>query len=135
LPAPHPQDVLIATFKTKMHTISPQVTETMLEAIELAERDFRGLVIWQPGDPFSAGADLQAMLPAFMQGGAKALEPAEKQMQQLALRLRYARVPTVAALAGRALGGGCELAVHCARRVAHMETYIGLVEVGVGLVP
>jgi len=135
LPAPHPQDVLIATFKTKMHTISPQVTESLLAAVDLAEQDYRGLVVWQPGDPFSAGADLKAMLPAFAQGGPAALEPVEQRMQDLSLRLRYARVPTVAALAGRALGGGCELAIHCARRVAHLETYIGLVEVGVGLVP
>jgi len=135
LPAPHPEDVLIATFKTKMHTIGPAVTDTLSKAVGMAESDFRALVIWQPGDPFSAGADLQAMLPAFMQGGPKALEPEERRLQELAMRLRYAQVPTVAALAGRALGGGCELAVHCARRVAHLETYIGLVEVGVGLVP
>src|SRR3546814_6616817 len=56
-------------------------------------------------------------------------------MQAMSMRLRYAQVPVVAALAGLALGGGCELSVHCARRVAHFETYIGLVEAGIGLVP
>ncbi|MEI2415783.1 3-hydroxyacyl-CoA dehydrogenase/enoyl-CoA hydratase family protein [Orrella sp. JC864] len=135
LPAPHPADVLVASFKTKMHTISPQVTRGLLQAIEQAEAGFRGLVIWQDGQPFSAGADLKAMLPAFQEGGPQALEPEERRMQELALRLRYAQVPTVAALSGLTLGGGCELAVHCASRVAHLETYIGLVEVGVGLVP
>jgi 3-hydroxyacyl-CoA dehydrogenase len=75
------------------------------------------------------------MLPLFMSGGVKAVEPEEKKMQDMMLRLRYAQVPTVAAVSGMALGGGCELAVYCARRVAHLESYIGLVEVGVGLVP
>src|SRR5690606_39344419 len=86
-------------------------------------------------DPFSAGADLKAMLPAFMSGGVKAVEPIQKEMQDMVMRLRYAQVPVVAAVAGLALGGGCELAVHCARRVAHLESYVGLVEVGIGLVP
>src|SRR3546814_2665758 len=85
--------------------------------------------------PFSAGADLKAMLPACAQGGAAAVEPIEREMQDMAMRLRYAQVPVVAALAGMALGGGCELSVHCAKRVAHFETYIGLVEAGIGLVP
>src|SRR6185312_8110292 len=93
------------------------------------------LVIGQVDDPFSAGADLKAMLPAFAEGGAAAVEPIEREMQDMVLRLRYAQVPVVAAVAGLALGGGCELSVHCAKRVAHFETYIGLVEVGVGLVP
>ncbi|WP_454692345.1 3-hydroxyacyl-CoA dehydrogenase/enoyl-CoA hydratase family protein [Achromobacter aloeverae] len=134
-PAPGRQDVLIASFKTKMHTISPAVTVGLLRAIDLAEARYRGLVIWQDGEPFSAGADLQAMLPAFMQGGAAAIEPMERDLQRVAQRMRNAQVPTVVALAGLALGGGCEIAVHASARMAHMETYIGLVEVGVGLVP
>jgi 3-hydroxyacyl-CoA dehydrogenase len=128
-------DVLIASFKTKMHTISPAVTEGLLRAIDMAEAGYRGLVIWQQGVPFSAGADLQAMLPVFMAGGADAIEPMERQLQRVAQRMRNAQVPTVVALAGLALGGGCEIAVHASARVAHLETYIGLVEVGVGLVP
>ena len=128
-------DVLIASFKTKMHTIGPGVIDGLLQAVDLAERDCKGLVVWQPGGPFSAGADLQAMLPLFMSGGAKAIEPQERKLQQAMLRLRYAEVPVVSALAGLALGGGCELALYSARRVAALETYIGLVEVGVGLVP
>jgi 3-hydroxyacyl-CoA dehydrogenase len=118
-----------------MNTLGGTVVEGLMRAVELAERQYRGLVIWQATEPFSAGADLQSMLPTFMSGGAKAIEPEERRLQDLAMRLRYAQVPTVAALAGMALGGGCELAVHCTRRVAHLETYIGLVEVGVGLVP
>lgn len=135
LPAPHPQDVLIVSFKTKMHTLSPGVVRGLVKAVELAEASYQALVIAQTGEPFSAGADLKAILPLFEQGGVAAVEPIEREMQDMVLRLRYAQVPVVAALAGLALGGGCELSVHCAHRVAHFETYIGLVEVGIGLVP
>jgi 3-hydroxyacyl-CoA dehydrogenase len=135
LPAPHPQDVLIASFKTKMNTLGPDVVHGLDHAVTVAERQYRALVVGQLEDPFSAGADLKAMLPAFMAGGPKAVAAMQREMQAVMLRLRYAQVPVVAALAGLALGGGCELAVHCARRVAHFETYIGLVEAGIGLVP
>ncbi len=128
-------DVLIASIRTKVHAIGPGVIAGLLKAVELAEREYRGLVIWSPDDPFSYGADLQAMLPVFMSGGAAAIGEAEKALQDAMLRLRYAQVPTVAAIANMALGGGCELAAYCARRVAHLESYIGLVEVGVGLIP
>ncbi|MFP5405902.1 MAG: enoyl-CoA hydratase/isomerase family protein, partial [Gammaproteobacteria bacterium] len=129
------EDVLIATIRTKMHAIGPGVIAGLMKGVELAERDFRGLVVWSSEDPFSVGADLQAMLPVFMSGGVKAIEAEEKKLQEAMLRLRYAQVPTVAAVSGMALGGGCELALYCARRVASIESYIGLVEVGVGLVP
>jgi 3-hydroxyacyl-CoA dehydrogenase len=135
LTAPGLDDVLIASIRTKVHAIGPGVIEGLLKGLDLAERRYRGLVIWSPDEPFSYGADLQAMLPLFMSGGVKALEPVEKALQDAMLRLRYAQVPTVAAVSGMALGGGCELAIHCARRVAALESYIGLVEVGVGLIP
>jgi 3-hydroxyacyl-CoA dehydrogenase len=129
------QPVLIASLKTKMHAISPEVCEGLQQAVELAESDYQGLVIWSGDEPFSVGADLQAMLPAFMAVGVAAIDDAESFMQQTMLRLRYASVPVISAIRGMALGGGCELAVHSARRVVAMESYIGLVEVGVGLVP
>jgi 3-hydroxyacyl-CoA dehydrogenase len=128
-------ELLIASIKTKMHAISPDVAIGLLRGIELAEQQFQGMVIWSPDEVFSAGADLQAMLPSFMLGGVSAIEGAEHELQDIMLRLRYAAVPVVAAVRGLALGGGCELALYCARRVAAMESYIGLVEVGVGLVP
>ena len=128
-------DVLIASIRSKVHAIGPGVIAGLLKGVELAERDYKGLVIWSPDDPFSYGADLQAMLPVFMSGGVGAIGEAEKALQDAMLRLRYAHVPTVAAVANMALGGGCELAMYCARRVAHLESYIGLVEVGVGLIP
>ena len=128
-------DVLIASIRTKMHAISPELCEGLQLAVETAEKDFAGLVIWSGDEPFSVGADLQVMLPAFMAVGVSAIEDAEGFMQQTMLRIRYAGVPVVSAIRGMALGGGCELAVHSSRRVAAMESYIGLVEVGVGLVP
>ncbi len=127
--------VLIATLKTKMRAISPEAGEGLAQAIDLAEGGGQPLIIWPGGDPFSVGADLQAMLPGYVAGGAGLVDSMEKELQDVMLRLRYAQVPTVAAVRGMALGGGCELAVHCARRVAAMESYMGLVEVGVGLVP
>jgi 3-hydroxyacyl-CoA dehydrogenase len=128
-------EVIIASIKTKVHAIGPGVIEGLLKGITLAEQQYKGLVIWSGDDPFSYGADLQAMLPTFMKGGAKAIAPEEKKLQDAMLAIRYANVPTVAAVRGMALGGGCEIAVHCAKRVASMESYIGLVEVGVGLIP
>ncbi len=128
-------DVVIASIKTKMHAISPDVVEGLAMAVDLAEKSYKGLVIWSSDEMFSAGADLQAMLPAFMMAGVSAVEGAEAEMQSVMLKLRYASVPVVSAVRGLALGGGCELAVYSAKRVAAMESYIGLVEVGVGLVP
>jgi len=130
-----PAEVLIFSIKTKMHLIGPGVGAGLLKALELAEASYRGLVVWSPDEPFSAGADLQAMMPLFMSGGAKAIGEAERQMQDAMLRVKYAQVPVVAAISGLALGGGCEIALHCAKRVAALESYIGLVEVGVGLIP
>ncbi|WP_250476276.1 MULTISPECIES: 3-hydroxyacyl-CoA dehydrogenase/enoyl-CoA hydratase family protein [unclassified Caballeronia] len=136
-------DVVIVSFKTKMNTIGPGVIDGLTQAIELAEKAYRGVVIWQPtslqlgapGGPFSAGANLEEAMPAFMMGGAKGIDPFVKKFQQGMLRVKYANVPVVSAVSGLALGGGCELLLHSAKRVAHVESYIGLVEVGVGLVP
>ena len=128
-------EVLIASIKTKMHAISPDVAEGLSLAVDMAEKDYQGLVIWSPDEMFSAGADLQAMLPAFMISGVGAINEVEHELQKVMLKLRYASVPTVSAVRGLALGGGCEMAVYSAKRVAAMESYIGLVEVGVGLVP
>jgi 3-hydroxyacyl-CoA dehydrogenase len=128
-------EVLVLSIKTKVHAIGPGVINGLLKAVDLAESQYRGLVIWSPDDPFSVGADLQAMMPVFMSGGVKAIGAEEKKMQDAFLRLKYAQVPTVAAVSGMALGGGCELILHCSKAVASLESYIGLVEVGVGLIP
>ena len=128
-------EVMIASIKTKMNAISPEVCEGLELAIDMAEKKYQGLVIWSGDDPFSVGADLQGLMPAFIAVGVSAIDDAEQFMQQTMLRLRYANVPVIAAMRGMALGGGCEIALHAARRVVAMESYIGLVEVGVGLVP
>ena len=128
-------EVLIASITAKLHLISPTVTEGLLKAVEIAEARYKGLVIWSPDDVFSAGANLEALMPVFMAKGSKGIAPEEKKLQDAMLRIRYAAVPVVSAIRGMALGGGCELAIHSARRVAAMESYVGLVEVGVGLVP
>ncbi len=132
-------EVLILSLKTKMHAIGPGVIAGLDKALAEAEKDYKGLVIWSAdaaaGGPFSVGADLQAMLPLFMSGGVKAIEPAVAALQQAHLAMKYASVPVVAAVAGLALGGGCELLMHASKRVASIESYMGLVEVGVGLIP
>lgn len=136
-------DVLVISFKSKMNTIGPDVLDTIVRAVELAEAEYKGLVVWQPtslqlgapGGPFSAGANLEAAMPAFMMGGAKGIEPFVKKFQDTMMRVKYAAVPVVPAVSGIALGGGCELMLHSAKRVVAMESYVGLVEVGVGLVP
>ncbi len=132
-------DVLILSLKTKMHVIDPGVGNGLAMAIAEAQANFKGLVIWNAdaaeGGPFSAGADLQSSMPLFMAGGGKAVEPEIAKLQNAHQALKYANVPVVAAVAGLALGGGAELAMHAARRVVFLESYIGLVEVGVGLIP
>lgn len=132
-------EVLVISFKTKMHVIGQGVINGLKMGLAEAEKNFKGLVIWHAdaaeGGAFSAGADLQEALPLFMQGGAKAIEPNIKLLQDTFMSLKYANVPVVAAVAGIALGGGCELTLHASKRVASIESYIGLVEVGVGLIP
>jgi 3-hydroxyacyl-CoA dehydrogenase len=128
-------EVLIASITAKLHLISPTVAEGLQTALEKAEAGYKGLVIWSPDDVFSAGANLEALMPVFMKSGAKGIAPELKKFQDFMLRVRYAQVPVVSAIRGIALGGGCELAVYSSKRVAAMESYMGLVEVGVGLVP
>lgn len=132
-------EVLLISLKTKMHVIGEGVINGLKMAQAEAEKNFKGLVIWNTdaaeGGAFSAGADLQSALPLFMQGGAKAMEPGIKLLQNTFMAMKYSNVPVVAAVAGLALGGGCEMALHASKRVASIESYIGLVEVGVGLIP
>ena len=128
-------EVLIASITAKLHLISPTVVEGLTKALEHAEADYRGLVIWSPDEVFSAGANLEALMPVFMKSGAKGIAPEVKKLQDLMLRIRYAAVPVISAFRGIALGGGCELALYTHKRVAAMESYMGFVEVGVGLLP
>ena len=139
----HAKDVVIVSFKSKMNTIGPDVMEALQKAVDLAEQSYPGVVVWQPtslklgapGGPFSAGANLEAAMPLFMKHGANGIEPFVKSFQDTMMRLKYSQVPVVAAISGIALGGGCELLLQSAKRVVAIESYIGLVEVGIGLLP
>jgi 3-hydroxyacyl-CoA dehydrogenase len=127
--------VAVASFKTKLHTVNDKVLDGLQEAIAIAERDFRALVIWQPKEPFSAGADLAGALGLLQSGDVKGFEAMVANFQATSQRIKYSLVPVVAAVRGLALGGGCEFQMHSARTVAHLESYLGLVEAGVGLLP
>ena len=127
--------VVVVSFKTKAHTIGPSVLEGLNKTLDLVEAQYSALIIWQNKAPFSVGADLQSMLPAFMSEDWASIERMINTFQQTALRLRYSKVPTIAATRGYVFGGGCEFMLHCDRVVAALESYIGLVEVGVGLLP
>jgi len=128
-------DVAVVSFKTKLHTVNDHVLNGLQEAIGIAERDFRGLVIWQPKEPFSAGADLQGALGLLQAGDVARFEAMVANFQKTSQRIKYAQVPVVAAVRGLALGGGCEFQMHAARTVLGLESYVGLVEAGVGLLP
>jgi 3-hydroxyacyl-CoA dehydrogenase len=165
-------DIAIVSFKSKMHAIGNEVLDGVLQAIEVAERDYAALVLWQTEPPFSVGANLKKTVPGdgpraplsaasklfrqfkkaaeaavlkaarslnvadqLMAGKLAEVEHLVEQFQFTTAQLKYSMVPTVAAVDGLALGGGCEFIMHCDRAVATLESYIGLVEVGVGLLP
>lgn len=128
--------IAVLSFKTKMCTISEQVLDGIFKAIEIAEANYDALVVWQEGsDHFSAGADLMEAGEKFLMEGPEALEAMLVKFQNATMALRYAKIPTVAAVRGFAFGGGCEVQMHCDAVVAAVESYIGLVELAVGLIP
>jgi len=128
-------DIAVVSFKTKMHTINNQVLDGLQAAIGIAEEKFAGLVIWQHKEPYSAGADLAGALGLLQAGNVAGFEAMVANFQATSQRIKYALVPVIAAVRGLALGGGCEFQMHSARTIAHLESYIGLVEAGVGLLP
>lgn len=127
----------IACFElhTKMNTLDPYGLNLLCETIELIQREFKGLVIYNEGDNFSAGANLKLLAPSLMQKDWDAVEDILRLGQQSFTSLKYAPFPVIGAPFGLALGGGCEILLHCDAIQAHAELYIGLVETGVGLVP
>lgn len=127
--------IAVVSFKTKMHTVNDAVLDGLQKAITIAEDDFSGLVIWQDSEPFSAGADLKGMMGALQAGKVADIDAMIANFQATSMRLKYALVPVVAAVRGLALGGGCEFQMHTARSVFALESYVGLVEAGVGLLP
>jgi 3-hydroxyacyl-CoA dehydrogenase len=127
--------VLIASFKSKGNTVGSKVIEGLHEAINIAEAKFKALVIWQTKEPFSFGADLSDAVPALAAGKLDEFEAMVKHFQDTSMRIKYAQVPVVSAVRGMCFGGGCEFQMHSAATVAALESYIGLVEAGVGLLP
>jgi 3-hydroxyacyl-CoA dehydrogenase len=128
-------EVVIASLKTKMRTFNTGSLQGLSQAVSLAEEGYKALVIWGPGAPFSAGGDLNGFLAIYEREGVDGFRAEQKTFQDAMRQLRYSLIPTVAAVQGYALGGGCEAFLHVDRRVAHFETNVGLVEVGVGLLP
>lgn len=128
--------VAIVSFKSKANCIGEDILEGLNQAIDKAEACAEGLVIWQTSSQyFSAGANLKQFMSLFEVGQEDALRNIVYQFQRTLLRLKYTSLPVVAALRGQALGGGCELLMHCDDAVCALESYVGLVEIGVGLLP
>lgn len=129
-------DVAVVSFKSKANTVGLPVLDGLEEALATAEKKCRGLIIYQhDATNFSSGADLHAVLKLIHNNKMQELEAMVAQFQRMGLRLKYSAIPTVVALRGRALGGGCELMMHCDAVVSAFESYPGLVEVGVGVIP
>ena len=126
--------IAIVSFKSKMHALGVEVLRGLNRALDEAERRFDALVLWHEA-PFAVGADLKAALESLKAGRYDEFEAMVALFQQTSQRLKYSLVPTVAAVEGMALGGGCEFVMHAQRAVAALESYVGLVEAGVGLIP
>ncbi len=125
----------IISFKTKMNTVNDHVLDGIQHAIGVAEEKLKAVVIWQTSEPFSAGADLKGALGLLQAGKIDDFEAMVANFQRTSMRIKHSLVPVVSAVRGLALGGGCEFQMHSARTVAALESYIGLVEAGVGLLP
>ncbi len=125
----------LVEFHTKMNALDDDIFEIVNEALNRAETDFDGLVIGGEAENFSAGANLFMVVVAAQQGMWETLDEAIRKLQNLNMRMRYFPKPVVVAPAGLALGGGAEVTMHASRVVAHAELYIGLVEMGAGVIP
>ncbi len=127
--------VLNLEFRTKMNTMGGEVIQGVTTAIEIAEKEFRGLVIANEGQNFSAGANLAMIFMMATEQEFDEIDMAVRVFQNMNMRVRYSDVPVVVAPHGLTLGGGCEMTLHADKVVASAETYTGLVEFGVGLIP
>lgn len=127
--------ILNIEFNSKMNALGKEVMGGLLKGIELAEESYRGVVISNQGDNFSVGANLFVVAMMAAQEQWKELDDMVKEFQDAVMRIRYSNIPVISAPHNMALGGGCEINLHADKVVASAETYMGLVEVGVGLLP
>ncbi|WP_046244848.1 3-hydroxyacyl-CoA dehydrogenase/enoyl-CoA hydratase family protein [Hymenobacter terrenus] len=127
--------ILNVEFHSKMNSLGTDVIEGLLRGVDMAEKGYRGLVVGNDGPNFSAGANLGLVYMQALEQEFDELNLMIQQFQNAMMRMRYSSIPVVGAPHGLTLGGGCELNLHCDRVVAAAESYIGLVEFGVGLIP
>lgn len=127
--------ILNLEFHTKMNTIGGGVIEGMNKAIDLAEKEYKGLIISNTGQNFSAGANVGMIFMMAAEQDYDELNFAVKTFQDTMMRVRYSNIPVIVAPHNLCLGGGCEMSMHADKVVAHAELYMGLVEFGVGLIP
>lgn len=127
--------ILNLEFQSKMNSIGGGVIQGINKAIELAEKDYRGLVIGNQAANFSVGANLAMIFMMAVEQEYDELNMAIKMFQDTMMKVRYSGIPVIAAPHGMTLGGGCELTMHSDKAVVAAETYIGLVEFGVGVIP
>ena len=127
--------ILNVEFRSKMNSIGGDVLSGLNKAIDIAEKDFAGLVVANQGKNFSVGANIGMIFMMAVEQEYDELNAAVKYFQDSCMRLRYSSIPTVVAPQAMTLGGGCEMTLHADRVVAAAESYIGLVEFGVGVIP
>ncbi|HRO98976.1 MAG TPA: 3-hydroxyacyl-CoA dehydrogenase NAD-binding domain-containing protein [Flavobacteriales bacterium] len=127
--------ILCVSWSTKMNTIGAEVIQGLNKAIDLAEQGYKGLVVYNDGANFSAGANVGMIFMMAVEQEYDDLEMAVRTFQNTMMRMRYSSIPVVAAPHQLTLGGGTELCLHADKVVAHAETYMGLVEFGVGVIP
>ncbi len=127
--------VLNVEFHSKMNVIGAGTLQALNKAIDLAEADYKAVVISNEADHFSAGANVGMIFMMAVEQEYDELNYAVQMFQNTMMRLRYSAIPVIACPHGMALGGGCELSMHSDKVIAHAETYMGLVEFGVGLIP
>ena len=127
--------ILNLEFQSKMNTIGADVLTGINKAIDLAEKDFQGLVVGNQAANFSVGANIGMIFMMAVEQEYEELNYAIKYFQDTMMRMRYSSIPTISAPHGMALGGGCEISLHADKVIAAAETYMGLVEFGVGVIP
>ena len=127
--------ILNVEFRSKMNSIGGDVLDGINKAIDIAEKDYQGLVVANDGKNFSVGANIGMIFMMAVEQEYEELNMAIKYFQDTMMRMRYSSIPTVSAPHAMTLGGGCELSLHADKVVAAAETYIGLVEFGVGVIP